>query len=179
MSLAAQCVVVACFSAVALAGLGCAEGSLNSVSPSASPAVWSLTATTSGAVASLGAASFPRSGDLHVTKDCSDYHGQAGDVCTIKSSNVNQIEVGSTVAYGQAADFSTLSLDSDVVLDLPGPGNNSASGHCHLSLATGVGLCTFSGGTGKFAQFHASANVANVGGNIYSWNGTYSFDPRE
>ena len=50
------------------------------------------------------------------------------------------------------------SLDSDVVLDLPGPGNNTAFGHCHLNLATGIGLCTFSGGTGKFTQFHVPAS---------------------
>jgi hypothetical protein len=99
-------------------------------------------------------------------------------VCTITSSNVKEIEVGSKVVYAQAANFSTLSLDSDVVLDLPGPGNNTASGHCHLNLVTGIGLCTFSGGTGKFTHFHASANVSYLGGPDYAWDGTYSFDPQ-
>ena len=168
MSPATQRVVIACFSAVALAAVGCADGSVNLVSPSASPAVSSLTATT-----------FPRSGNLHVTKECSTYAGHAGDVCTITSSNVKEIEVGSKIVYARAADFSTLSLDTDVVLDLPGPGNNTGSGHCHLNLATGIGLCTFSGGTGKFTQFHASANVSYLGGPDYAWDGTYSFDPRD
>jgi len=119
-----------------------------------------------------------------VTKDCSNggtdpYAGQAGDFCTITSSNVKEIEVGSKVLYAQAADFSTLTLDSNVVLDLPGPGNNAAFGHCHLNLVTGVGLCTFSGGTGKFTHFDATANVSYLGGPNYAWDGTYSFDPRD
>ena len=50
--------------------------------------------------------------------------------------------------YAQAA--GATSLDSDIVLDPPGRGNNKAFGHCALDFATGIGLCTFSGGTGKF-----------------------------
>ena len=172
MSLTLQRVVIACVCAAALVAVGCANGSVNPVSPSASPGVSSLAAP--GATS----ASFPRSGALHVTKECSTYAGGAGDVCTITSSNVKEIEVGSKVVYAQAANFSTLSLDSDVVLDLPGPGNNTASGHCDLNLVTGIGLCTFSGGTGKFTHFHASANVSYLGGPDYAWDGTYSFDPQ-
>jgi hypothetical protein len=181
MSLARPRVVIAYSCAVALAAVGCADGSVNPVSPSASPAVSSLAATGSGTVASHVSASFPRSGDLHVTKDCplETYIGQAGDFCTIRSSNLDAIEAGSKVTYAQAADFGTLTLDSDVVLDLPGPGNNTAFGHCNLDLSNGHGLCTFSGGTGKFTQFHASANVSSLGGTSFAWDGTYSFDPRD
>ena len=165
MSFARQRAVVGCFCAAALAAVGCADGSLP-VSPGAGPGASSL------------AASFPRSGDLHVTKECSTYTGHAGDVCTITSSNVEEIEVGSKIVYARDADFSTLSLDSDVVLDPPGPGNNTAFGHCNVSLVTGIGLCTFSGGTGKFTQFSGRANVSYLGGPDYAWNGTYSFNPR-
>jgi hypothetical protein len=179
MRLTTQCVVMACFSTAALAAVGCADGSVNPVSPSASPAVSSLAVTGSGTVASLVSSSFPRRGELHVTKDCSDYHGQAGDFCTIRLSNLDAIETGSKVTYAQAADFGTFTLDSDVVLDVPGPGNNVAFGHCHLNLVTGLGLCTFSGGTGKFTQFHASANVSYLSGPNYAWDGMYSFDPRD
>ena len=35
-----------------------------------------------------------RSGDLEVTKECSEYKGEAGDFCTITSSNLEEIEVG-------------------------------------------------------------------------------------
>ena len=170
MSPATERVVIACFCAAALAAVGCAGGSVNPVSPSASAAVSSLAATPS----------FPRSGELHVTKECSDYHGQAGEICTITSSNLDAIEVGSRVVYARAADFGTFTLDSDVVLDLPGPGNNVAFGHCHLNLVTGIGLCTFSGGTGKFTHFDASVDVSPpTDGVNWGWTGTYSFSPRD
>lgn len=166
---ATQRVFIACSCTAALVAVGCADGSVNPVSPSASPVISTLAAP----------ASFPRSGDLHVTKECSAYTGAAGDVCTITSSNVKEIAVGSKVVYAEAANFSTLSLDTDVVLDLPGPGTNAAFGHCQLSLATGVGLCTFSGGTGKFTHFRANANVSYLGGPHYAWDGTYTIDPRD
>jgi hypothetical protein len=69
-------------------------------------------------------------------------------------------------------------LDTDVVLDPPGPGNNAAFGHCALSLETGVGVCTFSGGTGQFTHFHARVAVSYLGGPNYAWEGTYSFSPK-
>jgi hypothetical protein len=110
-----------------------------------------------------------------VTKECSVYSGQAGDFCTITSSNLKAIEVGSRVVYAAAAVAG--SLDSDVVL-IVGPGN-TAFGHCRLDLGTGVGLCTFSGGTGKFTSFHARVDVSYVGGPNFAWNGTYTFNPRD
>ena len=179
MRLAIQYAVLAHFCAAALAAVGCAEGTGNPVSPSASPAVASLTAAGSDAIDSRLSASFPRSGDLHVTKTCPTYTGAAGDFCTITASNVTKIEVGSRVVYAQAADFSTLSLDSDIVIDLPGLGNNTAFGHCQVDLASGIGHCTFSGGTGKFTQFHGSVNGALLGGPDWAWDGTYSFDRRD
>jgi len=172
MSPATQRVVIACFCAAALAAVGCAGGSANPVSPSASSTVSSLAAT----------ASFPRSGALHVNKACppETYAGQAGDFCTITTSNLDAIEAGSKVFYAQAANFTTLLLDSDVVLDPPGPGNNKAFGHCHLNLATGIGLCTFSGGTGEFTHFDASVDVSPpTDGVNWHWDGTYSFSPRD
>ena len=162
-------VVIACLCITALAVVGC------SGTPT-SPA-----ATLSGASASLSAT--PRSGELHVLKDCTNggedpYMGQAGDHCTISSSNIKAIEVGSKVFYTQAA--GTTSLSSDIVLDVPGPGNNKAFGHCELNLLTGLGLCTLSGGTGKFAGFSATANAAPpTDGVNWHWDGTYSFDPRD
>ena len=180
MSVATRRVVIPCFCAAALALVGCADGSVNPVSPSASPAASSLAATGSGTVASRASASFPRTGKLHVTKECSTWAGKAGDVCTITSSNLDAIEVGSRVVYAQAADFGTFTLDSDVVLDPPGPGNNVAFGHCHLNLMTGIGLCTFSGGTGKFTHFDASVDVSPpTDGVNWHWTGTYSFSPRD
>ncbi|MBA2302256.1 MAG: hypothetical protein H0W08_06435 [Acidobacteria bacterium] len=159
-----QRVIIGCLCAGALGAVACTDGREVPTSPDASPAV------------SLSAAS-PRSGALHLTKECSAYTFLAGSYCTITSSNVKAIEVGSRIVYAQAA--GATSLDSDVILDLPGPGNNTAFGHCALDFATGVGLCTFSGGTGKFTWFHASADVSYLGGPNWRWEGTYSFSPRD
>jgi hypothetical protein len=49
----------------------------------------------------------PRSGDLHVTKECSKYKGMAGDFCTITSSNLEEIEVGSIAGFQTHADVTT------------------------------------------------------------------------
>jgi len=113
-----------------------------------------------------------------VTKECGDYHFHAGEFCTITSSNVKAIEVGSRVIY--ALDAGATSLDTNVVLDTPGPGNNKAFGHCVLDLTTGNGQCTFSGGTGKFTHFSATAHVSpptREDPANWHWDGTYSFSP--
>jgi hypothetical protein len=124
--------------------------------------------------------SFPRSGELHVTKNCGEYTRLAGGFCTITSSNIEQIEVGSKVVYTVASGPAV--LDSDVTLDPPGPGNNAAFGHVVLALAAGQGTVTFSGGTGKFTHFSGSVVVTRVGAPAlknWAWDGTYSFDPRD
>ncbi|HEV2086132.1 MAG TPA: hypothetical protein VGR09_13730 [Gemmatimonadales bacterium] len=120
---------------------------------------------------------FARSGIFRVVKNCSDYHGLAGETCTIRSSTLKQLE-GATITYASGADLNGF-LNTDVVLDPPGPGNNAAFGHCELSLVTGIGVCTFSGGTGKFTWFHARADVSPLGDFNFAWDGTYSFSPKE
>ena len=114
-----------------------------------------------------------RSGDLHVTKECSAYKGLAGDICTITSSNLEEIEVGSKVVYAQAAGAG--SLDTDIVLDA-GDGNTGA-GHVVLDLGAGSGVATFSGGTGKFSGFEARVDVSADAAGLWHWEGTYSFSP--
>lgn len=116
-------------------------------------------------------------GDLHVTKDCSQYAGSAGDTCTITASNRRELEVGSTITYASAAVFPL--LDTHITIDLPGPGNNAAFGHCTLSLQTGLGECTISGGRGKLTNFRARVDVSNVGGATFAWDGSYGFGPRD
>jgi hypothetical protein len=177
MSLATKRVVLACFCAGVLAAVGCAG---SPASPSVTTSVSGLAATASDTLASSVS---PRRGEFHVEKDCppETYGGQAGDFCTITSSNLPAIGVGATVTYAQAADFvhSPPSLDSDVVLDLPGPGNNKALGHCQLDFSTYLGRCTFSGGTGKFTHFQASVKVSYLAGSTFAWDGTYTFDPHD
>ena len=132
-----------------------------------------LTASDTSAEASRSDEFSPRSGALHVAKECSTYQGLAGQHCTITSSSLEQIEVGSTVTYERAALGGF--LDTDVVLDPPGPGNNAAFGHCTLSLVTFLGKCTFSGGTGKFRHFHAAVEVSPLTLPNFAWNGWYRF----
>lgn len=148
--------------AAALGAAACSDGPGSPTSPGASPG--SSTAT-----------SFPRSGELHVTKECSSYAARAGDFCTITSSNIDAIEVGSRVVYASAAGASSLDTDVTLVVNR----GNTASGHCYLDFATGVGLCTFSGGTGKFTHFSARAAVSYRGGPDWAWDGAYSFSPRD
>jgi hypothetical protein len=161
-------VVVAAMCAAALVASACADGPGGLTGPSASATGNQISALT---------ASAPRSGDLRVTKECSEYTGAPGSFCTIISSNVKAIEAGSRVIYAQTAGAS--SLDSDVVLDTPGPGNNRAFGHCALDFATLSGRCTFDGGTGKFIGFQASAAVSYLGGPDWAWDGTFSFKPQD
>jgi hypothetical protein len=110
-----------------------------------------------------------------VTKECSAYHGAAGEFCTITSSNLARIKVGSRVYYDQQAGIPPGMLDSNVVLDA-GDGNR-AVGRCTLDFATGLGLCTFSDGTGRFAGFNARVQVSapSAPGDDWHWEGTYSF----
>src|SRR5205823_13417636 len=114
-----------------------------------------------------------RSGALHLTKECSQYTRLAGGFCTITSSNLKDIEVGTRVIYAVASGATV--LNSDVVLDPPGPGNNVAFGHVVLDLASGQGIVTISGGTGKFMWLHASVVVSRLIRPNWAWDGTYSF----
>jgi hypothetical protein len=123
-------------------------------------------------LASTATASASRSGDLHATKNCEGFTGNAGSYCLITSSNLRQIEVGSKITYLQPPLLLT-PTGSDVVLDPPGPGNNVAFGNCSLA----VGRCTFWGGTGEFTHFQASIVVSYLSGFDWAWDGTYSFSP--
>jgi hypothetical protein len=121
-------------------------------------------------------ASSPRARALHLTKECSVYTGAAGDYCTIVSSNVDQIKVGSRVYYLAALDGD--SFDGDVML-YAGHGN-AAFGHCQVNVLTVTGRCKFTGGAGQFRGFHAKVVVSADPTNDLGarWDGTYSFGNR-
>src|SRR5262245_52106301 len=134
-----------------------------------------LTLPQSIGVGSVSASS--RAGRLHVTKECSQYNFGAGGFCTISSSNLAEIPFDSIVFYDQAAGIPTGMLDSNVVLDA-GNGDR-AVGRCTLDLSTGLGLCTFSDGTGQLAGFHARVEISPpTDGVNWHWDGTYSFSPQ-
>ena len=138
----------------ALFVVGCANGSTLPTSPSAAQ---SAPPSLSGGDAVSTATAFARSGTLHVGKECTQFNG----------------------TNGTFAHFGP--LDSDVVLDLPGPGNNAAFGHCTLNAVKQE--CTFWGGTGKFTHFSATVEVSDLGNGewrrtilVARWNtsGTHS-----
>jgi hypothetical protein len=140
-----------------------------------------LAVVAAGIAATAGSAT-QRSGALHVTKECSQYDGTAGSFCTITSSNISTIKAGSRVVYASA--LGAGGLDSD--LTIYGSGHNRAYGHVFLDLSAFpfiVGEVTLSGGTGRFAHFHAGPievvcdwadNYPNC-----SWDGPYSFGPND
>ena len=114
-----------------------------------------------------------------MTKGCSTYTGLPGSYCTILSSDLKEIEAGSKVVY--AGSLVNGKLDSDLILNPPGPGNNIASGHVVLDLTTTPpsGLVTFSGGTGQFTHFKATIAVTplNPAARSWNWDGQFSFQP--
>jgi hypothetical protein len=118
-------------------------------------------------------AASPRSGDLHITKECSEYTGQAGSFCTFVSSNIRAIPSGARIYYATAAGATT--LDTNVVI-VAGPGN-VATGHCTLDFLALPGLCAFSGGTGQFTHFQAWAAVSVDGTGLWHWEGAFNFSP--
>ena len=131
-----------------------------------------LTPALSIGVASVSAE--PRKGDLHVTKECSEYFGAAGEFCTITFSNVAEIAVDSKIFYDQAVDTPSGYLDSNIRL-VVGTGD-WAVGRCTLDLATQLGVCTLSDGTGPLAGFQARVDVTCPGdGIVCDLDGTYSF----
>jgi len=114
----------------------------------------------------------PRSGQLHLEKECSEYMALADQHCTITSSNVEAIPVGSRVVYleGAAADGSLVS-DLVIVVGL----GDYALGHVTLDLASGTGRISLAGGTGRFRSFRARAAVSPLGGVNFAWDGRYRF----
>ena len=123
------------------------------------------------AFATAGSAT-PRSGQLHVEKECSENTGLPGGFCTITGSNLNAIRPGTKVIYTNPAVVGTV-LSSDLYVD--GPGNNDAYGHVDLTLGTFTGQLTLSGGTGRFSGFQAKVNVTCAA--TCTWDGSYSFTP--
>jgi hypothetical protein len=110
---------------------------------------------------------------FHATKDCSGFTGLVGAYCTIRSSNVKALKVGSKIFYVQEA--GKTALDSDTVIYVKR--GSVATGHCFLG-GTGVGLCTISDGTGTLAGFRLRVRVtaSKTIPKLWHWDGTYSFN---
>jgi hypothetical protein len=128
----------------------------------------------SGSAASSGNQALGGTRALHATKDCSGFTGLVGAYCTIRSSNVPALKVGSKIFYVQVA--GKTALDSDTIIYVKRGG--VATGHCLLRFATGVGLCTMSDGTGTLAGFRMRVRVTASSSipKLWHWDGTYSFN---
>jgi hypothetical protein len=111
---------------------------------------------------------------FHATKDCSGFTGLVGAYCTIRSSNVEALKVGSKIFYVQVA--GKTALDSDTVIYVKR--GSVATGHCLLRFATGAGLCTISDGTGTLAGLRLRVRVTASSSipKLWHWDGTYSFN---
>ena len=107
-----------------------------------------------------------------MTKECSEYTGEAGSFCTIASSNFDPIPVGSKVVYAEAA-TATAGLDTDIVVNTPS--GDTVYGHVVLDGATQIGTVTLAGGTGELAKLKADLVVAPLAEPNYSWDGPYSY----
>lgn len=123
------------------------------------------------ASAQSGAGANHRVRPFHLTKECSQHSGGIGAYCTVTSSNLPAIRVGTRIFYAQAG-APDGSLDSDVIL-YAGPGN-TATGHCAVD-PTGSGRCTLSGGTGTLDGIRARVDVSHLGGPNFAWDGRYRF----
>ena len=109
-----------------------------------------LALTFAGAFAVASQADSAERGALHVTKECSQYNGQANSFCTIVDSNLPEIGAGSKVVYLQPA--GPAGLDTDVRLDAA---SGTAFGHVTLSFKTSIGTVIFTNGTDSLQGFQA------------------------
>jgi hypothetical protein len=123
---------------------------------------------------SAGAVESSRGRSLHLTKECSEYIGQAGNHCTVIRSNVKLIPRGATVTYLVPADLVHGTYDGAVVLRTS-PGDD-ASGHCMITdLVKAIGNCEFTSGTGRLDGFHASVVVSGDRNPLLAhWKGRFS-----
>lgn len=118
-------VVLGCLCAGTLGAAACADGGGVPTGPSAERQTGPSTSVAGPPLA----ASSPRSGDFKLTKACPTFTGQANDHCTVTTSDLRAIGIGTRFVYVDAVDANGL-LNSDITLEPPGPGNNRAFGHC-------------------------------------------------
>ncbi len=109
-------------------------------------------------------------GELHMTKECSEYTGQPGSFCTLTASNIDGIPVGCRVVYESAAGEKT--IESNVTLMFGD--EKLVFGHVLFDFTSNTGTLTLTGGTGAFTGLHADAVVTSDGGAEAHWDGTYT-----
>jgi hypothetical protein len=113
-------------------------------------------------------------GELHVAKECSEYTGLAGSFCTITSSNVEAIPVGSKVVYASPAGEKGI----ESAIKITTSEDEHVAGHVVLDMESNTGTVTLTGGTGALAGLHADT-VVTFDGSEWHWDGTYTFTPAD
>lgn len=124
------------------------------------------------AAVQIASPAYAESGTLQLTKECSEYTGEADSFCTIASSNFDAIPVGSKVVYAKAVTADG-GLDTDIAINTPN--GDTAYGRVVLDGATETGTVTLKGGTGKFENLAGELAVAPLAPPSYSWEGPYSY----
>jgi hypothetical protein len=111
---------------------------------------------------------------LHISKECSEFTGETPSFCTITSSDLAAIPVGTKVMYWGPLLTDPNFLSSRAILRA-GHGNR-AFGYCQTIADPYHGTCVFWRGTGTLDGFHASVDVTYVSGADFDWDGTYLFE---
>jgi len=105
---------------------------------------------------------------FHLEKTCDGL-----GTCTVTSSDAASLPPGTTETY-LGPQFGDPVLSSRVVITSTYGGGGTAVGHCAWPLRTATGVCTFAGGTGSLAGFHANLTVsANADFSVFYWDGSY------
>jgi hypothetical protein len=93
--------------------------------------------------------------------------------CTVFSSDAAPLQAGTTETYF-GPQFGDPVLSSRVLITSSYGGGGTAVGHCAWPLRTATGTCTFAGGTGSLAGFHANLTVsATADFSVFFWDGSY------
>lgn len=113
---------------------------------------------------------------IHLVKDCSTYDGETPSLCTISSSDMSAITVGTKVWYQGPVLTNNYFLSSNVQFDV---GNGStARGYCIFDARAteSTGLCTFWSGTGNLAGFTSILHVTIDAQGEWHLDGIYYID---
>ena len=105
---------------------------------------------------------------FHLAKTCDGL-----GTCTVFSSTAAPLPAGTTESY-LGPQFGDPVLSSRVLITSSFGDGGTAVGHCAWPLRAATGTCTFAGGTGSLAGFHANLTVsANADFSVFYWDGNY------
>ena len=128
------------------------------------------------ALASVASAE-PEMQPLKISKECSEFTGDAPSFCTITESNLAAIPAATKILYYGPVITSPLFTSSTAVIAV---GNgDSAVGYCvtYDSATPPVGTCAFHAGSGTLAGFQAIVKVTVDDKQVWHWDGGYVLGP--